>query len=110
MKNMDCVLAEILNEMSLFGYRQEDMEAEQEKLLEAGREIKEGECRPVEVVFEELAAKYGLERQEPDPEAEEKERAIQAAGYEYDLFCRNREIERMREYRYAADDGSQNSL
>lgn len=82
LKNMDCVLAEILNEMSLFGYRQEDMEAEQEKLLEAGREIKEGECRPVEVVFEELAAKYGLERREPDPEAEEKERAIRVVGYE----------------------------
>lgn len=110
LKNMDCVLAEILHEMSLFGYRQEDMEAEREKLLEEGREIKEGECRPVEAVFEELAAKYGLERREPDPEAEEKERAIQAAGYEYDLFCQDREIERVREYLYTADASLQDPL
>ena len=74
------------------------MEAERKKLLEAEREIKAGKCRPAEEVFEELAARYGLERREPDPEAEEKEQAIRAANYEYDLFCRNREIERVREF------------
>lgn len=104
LKNMDYVLAEILHKMSFFGYRQEDMEAERKKLLEAEREIKEGKCRPAEEVFEELAAKYGLERREPDPEAEEKERAIRAAEYEYDLFCRNREIKRVREIVCVSDD------
>lgn len=109
-KNMDCVLAEILHEVSFFGYHQEDMEAERKKLLEAEREIEEGKCRPAEEVFEELAAKYGFERQDPDPEAEEKERAIRAAGYGYDLFCRNREIERVREFLCTENSISQDSL
>lgn len=110
LKNMNCVLAEILREVSFFGYHQEDMEAERKKLLEAEREIKEGKCRPAEEVFEELAAKYGLERREPDPEAEEKERAIRVASYEYDLFCRNREIKRVREFLRATAAERQDSL
>lgn len=110
LKNMNCVLAEILHEVSFFGYHQEDMVAERKKLLEAEREIKEGKCRPAEEVFEELAEKYGLDRWEPDPEAEEKERAIRAAGYEYDLFCRNREITQVREFLCRENAGLQNSL
>ncbi len=109
-KNMDCVLAEILREVSFFGYHQEDMEAERKKLLEAEREIETGKHYSVEEVFEELAAKYGFERREPDPEAEEKERTIRAAGYEYDLFCRNREIERVRELLCTENSISQDSL
>lgn len=96
-KNVNYVLAEILNEMSFFGYDQKAMEAEREKLREADREIEAGKCYPAEEVFERLAAKYGLERREPDPEAEEKERAIRAAEYEYNAFCQTREIARVRE-------------
>lgn len=103
MKNVDYVLAEILNEMSFFGYDQKAMEAEREKLLEADREIEEGKCYPAGEVFERLAAKYGLERREPDPEAEEKEQAIRAAEYEYNAFCQTREIARVRELVYGPD-------
>lgn len=110
LKNMNCVLAEILREMSFFGYHQEDMEAERKKLLEAEREIEAGKRYSAEEVFEELAAKYGLERREPDPEAEEKERAIRAAGYEYDLFCKNREIKRVRKFLCVENTGLQNSI
>lgn len=102
-ENMNCVLADILHKMSLFGYLQEDMEAERKMLLKAGQEIKEGKHCPAEVVFEELVAKYGLERRKRGPEAEEKERAIRTAGCKYNLLCRNRESEWVRECLYAVD-------
>lgn len=39
-----------------------------------------------------------------DMEAEELKRAIRTAGYEYDLFCGNREIKRVRETVRASDN------
>lgn len=97
LKNMDCVLAEILHEMSLFGYHQEDMEAERARLLESAQEIGKGEYYSEQEVFEKLAAEFGWERPESDLETEELERAIRTAEYEYNSFCRYREIERIRE-------------
>lgn len=105
LKNINAVLAEILHEMSFFGYRQEDLEAEREKLLKAEQEIAEGKYCSAEEAFARLEEELGLEPLEPDPEAEEKERAIQVAGYEYDLFCRNREIEQVKKLVCVLDPG-----
>ncbi len=111
LKNMNFVLAEILHEMSLFGYCQEDLEAERKKLLEAEQEIEEGKYYSAEEVSAKLREEFGLEPREPDPEAEEKERAIRAAGYEYDLFagtgrsnrCGNSFVQQMLTYKFPFD-------
>ena len=86
--NICSVLAQILYEMSFFGYTQEDMETERKKLEDSQVEIERGEYYTLEEVREHL----GLPPKVPDPEAEALERDIRTAEHAYNTFCRNREI------------------
>ena len=90
--NICSVLAQILYEMSFFGYTQEDMEAERKKLEDSQTEIERGEYYTLEEVREHL----GLPPKVPDPEAEALERDIRTAEHAYNTFCRNREIAAIR--------------
>lgn len=87
-KNICIVLAQILYEMSFFGYTQEDMAVERKKLEDSQAEIERGEC----YTWEEVREHLGLPPKVPDLEAEALERDIRTAEHAYNTFCRNREI------------------
>lgn len=87
-KNICSVLAQILYEMSFFGYTQEDMEKERRKTEKACEEAERGECYTEDEVWE----RFGFNRPEPDPKAERLKRKIHAAEHAYCDFCREREI------------------
>ena len=87
-ENICIVLAQILYEMSFFGYTQADMEEERKKLEDSQAEVERGEYYTSEEVREHL----GLPPKVPDPEAEALERDIRTAEHTYNTFCRNREI------------------
>ena len=96
-KNIYTVLSKILYEVSFFGYDQKLMELERNKLEESIKEVERGECQSIEEFDKELREELGLDPSDPpDPEVEEKQRAIYSAEYEYNTFCRNREIEYLR--------------
>lgn len=96
-KNIYTVLAKILYETSFFGYNQESMESERKKLEESIKEVERGEYHSIGEFHKELREELGLDPPDPpDPETEEKQRAIYSAEYEYNTFCRNREIENLR--------------
>lgn len=101
-KNILVVLAQILHELSFFGYTQEEMEEEREKLEASLNECEEGKTHPIE----ELWGSIGPEKPEPDPEAEALEQEIRTAETKYNLFCQSREMEKLREMLSSTEQGS----
>lgn len=100
-KNICEVLSQILHETSFLGYTQEELEIERKK-LEESLTVAETE-RDTAVSMDDLWKEFGWEKPIPDPETEEKEDAIHAAEYEYTIFCRNREIAKLKQYMLAMD-------
>lgn len=100
-KNIYKVLSHILHETSFFGYTQEELEIERRK-LEESLKVAEAESDKA-VSVDDLWEEFGWEKPIPDPEAEEKEDAIHAAEYEYTIFCRNREIAKLKQSVLAMD-------
>lgn len=91
-KNILPVLVQILHELSFFGYTQEEMEEEREKLEVSLKECDLEKAYPIEELWERM----GMEKPEPDPEAEALEQEICTAEMKYNLFCQSREMERLR--------------
>ena len=91
------VLAHIIHEMTFFGFSQVVMEKQREELHESFRKAEEdshnGKAHPAEEVF----AKYGFPRDEPDEEAEELEHQIRMNEYKFETHSRKREASRVRD-------------
>ena len=91
MKNLPVVLAQILHEMSFFGYDQETMEKERKKLEEAEKEIRENPNSGIP--FEEVCKRFGWEQ----PGEEESNLKLEITKTEHALnqFYFKREIEEL---------------
>lgn len=92
MKNLPVVLAQILYEMSFFGYDQETMEEERKKLEEADRELKENSSSGIP--FEEVCKRFGWELS--GEEESNLKLEITKAEHALNQFYFHREIEELK--------------
>ena len=91
-KNINDVLAQIIYEMTFFGYSQEDIEKERLELEEAAKEADEGKTIPAEKLFADL----GIEPQQHDEEDSEMLRKIYTLESEYNRYWFRKEVEKVR--------------
>ena len=92
-KNINDVLAQIIYEMTFFGYSQEDIEKERIELEKAAKEADEGKTIPAEKLFADL----GIEPQPRDEEDTEMLRKIYSLENEYNQYWLRKEVEKVRE-------------
>ena len=92
-KNINDVLAQIIYEMTFFGYSQEDIEKERLELEEAAKEAEEGKT----ITAEKLFAYLGLETHQHDEEDTEMLRKIYSMENEYNQHWLRKEVEKVRE-------------
>lgn len=90
-KNIYDVLVDVLHEASFFGFEQEYLEEELQKLDESVKEMEKGETYFVEDIWEKL----GGEKEEMDPMADELQRKVWEATYAHDRYCKQRELEKL---------------
>ena len=92
-RNINDVLAQIVYEMTFFGYSQEDIEKERFELEKAAKEADEGKTIPAEKLFVDL----GIEPQPCDEEDTEMLRKIYSLENEYNQYWLRKEVEKVRE-------------
>lgn len=92
-KNINDALAQIIYEMTFFGYSQEDIEKGRLELEEAEKEADEGKAVSVENLFADL----GIEPQPRDEEDTEMLGKIYLMENEYNQHWLRKEVEKVRD-------------
>ena len=92
-RNINDVLAQIVYEMTFFGYSQEDIEEGRLELEEAAKSADEGKVISIETTFADL----GIELQQNDEEDTEMLRKIYSMENEYNQHWLRKEVEKVRE-------------
>ena len=92
-RNINDVLAQIIYEMTFFGYSQEDIEKGRLELEEAAKEADEGKVVSMETTFADL----GIEPQPRDEEDTEMLGEIYSMENEYNQYWLRKEVEKVRE-------------
>ena len=92
-KNINDVLAQIIYEMTFFGYSQDDIEKGRLELEEAAKEADEGKVVSMETTFADL----GIEPQPRDEEVTEMLGKIYSVENEYNQYWLRKEVEKVRE-------------
>ena len=92
-KSINDVLAQIIYEMTFFGYSQEDIEKGRLELEEAAKEADEGKVVSMETTFADL----GIEPQPRDEEDTEMLGKIYSMENEYNQYWLRKEVEKVRE-------------
>ena len=92
-KSINDVLAQIIYEMTFFGYTQEDIEKGRLELEEAAKEADEGKVVSMETTFADL----GIEPQPRDGEVTEMLGKIYSVENEYNQYWLRKEVEKVRE-------------
>lgn len=95
--NIMDVIVDFLHEVSIFGYNQEKLNDELEKL---NNSINESEAHPERMVtysHEELCKEFGIPITEEYPEEDEKKRKFYEAGMEYTQYCKSIELQRIKD-------------
>lgn len=92
-KKINDVLAQIIYEMTFFGYSQEDIEKGRLELEEAAKEADEGKVVSMETTFADL----GIEPQPRDEEDIEMLGEIYSMENEYNQYWLRKEVEKVRE-------------
>lgn len=92
-KSINDVLAQIIYEMTFFGYSQEDIEKGRLELEEATKEADEGKAVPMETAFADL----GIEPQPRDEEDIKMLGKIYSMENEYNQHWLRKEVEKVRE-------------
>ena len=90
-KNIYQVLVQVLYEASFFGFEQEYLEEELQKLDESFKDIEAGNTYSAEEIWAELA----IEKEERDDTADELQRKVWEATYAHDLYCKQKELKRL---------------
>lgn len=99
-ENMDSVLAEILYDMSFFGFTQEELEEERRKLEKAIAEIEEGRICPADEFFEKAF-------RDRDERSDELRFAVVTAGHKYAEYWCTREVLQIRSMLMAGQENAQ---
>lgn len=95
--NIMDVVVDFLFEISFFGYEQEYLAEEIEKLDEAMKEIEEHPERLERVDLDEFSKECGIPIEEVYPKEDEKKRAYHMAGMEYTEYCKIIELDRIKQ-------------
>lgn len=94
--NIMDVVVDFLYEISFFGYEHKHLAKEIKKLDEAMKEIEEHPERLERVDFDELFGKYGISKEEINPEEDKLRKAYYKAEMEYIQYCRIAEMEKIK--------------
>lgn len=90
------VAVSFLNEMSFFGYDQEDMNEKKEELLESVKEAEEHPEKLASFSTDDLRKEFGFPKDEKYPKEEEiKDKIIKHIG-EYNKYCKKTELKKIR--------------
>lgn len=90
------VAVSFLNEMSFFGYDQEDMNGKKEELLESVKEAEEHPEKLVPFSTDDLRKKLGFPKDEKYPKEEEIKDKIIKHIAEYNRYCKKTELKKIR--------------
>lgn len=93
-KNIYDVLVHVLYEASFFGFEQEHLEEELQKLDESLKEVEAGNTYSVEELWEELE----IEQEEREDTADELQRKVWEATYAHDMYCKRKELKKLGQY------------
>lgn len=96
--HLTTVVIEFLWEISFFGYDEESVRKEAEKLKKSIEEARTDKGRPADDFFEEMREKHGWPKEEVYPREKELKNAICEADMEYYDYCRGIELTRIKEY------------
>ena len=94
--NIMDVVVDFLHEVSFFGYEQERLKEEMDKLEESIKEIDEHPERLKTFDIDEIRKKYNLPKDEEYPEEQEKKDRFHEAAMDYTNYCRCIEMERIK--------------
>ena len=94
--NIMDVVVDFLYEISFFGYEQKQLAKEIKKLDEAMKEIEEHPERLERDDLDELFEKYGISKEEINPEEDKLRKAYYKAEMEYIQYCRIAEMEKIK--------------
>lgn len=85
-KNIYAVLAQLLHEMTFFGFTQEEINEEREQLVASLKEAAAGRARPAEEVFAELFEELGIEKDEINEQEKAMLADLREQEINYDMF------------------------
>lgn len=89
-EHMIPLLTDVMHTASIFGFEQERLQEEVEKLLETAEKTENGNT--VYYSLDDIRAKLGLKKEEEDPMEDELRRAVARASFEYDRYCKEKEL------------------
>ena len=89
-EHMIPLLTDVMHTASIFGFEQERLQEEIEKILEAAEKTENGNT--VYYSLDDIREKLGLKKEEEDPMEDELRRNVARASFEYDRYCKKREL------------------
>ena len=95
--NLMEVVVSFLDTVSFFGYQQENLEREVQRLEEAINEVKEHSDRLITNTTEDLFEELGLPIEEEYPEENDKKSAYMKAVNDYTVYCKKIELKRVKD-------------
>ena len=99
--NIYDLLADVMFEASFFGFEQQHLETEIQKLEKSAKEVEEAIARgervgrEAAVVFKELREKWGIEEEEEDADEQSLERKVWEANQNYNVYCKQAELKKI---------------
>ena len=92
-EHMIQLLTDVMNTASIFGFEQERLQEETERLLEAAEETENGNT--VFYSLDDIGEKWGMKKEEEDPMEDELRRNVDRASFEYDRYCKKKELRKL---------------
>lgn len=89
-EHMIPLLTDVMHTASIFGFEQERLQEEVEKLLETAEKTESGNT--VYYSLDDIRKKLGLKKEEEDPMEDELRRNVNRASFEYDEYCKKKEL------------------
>ena len=89
-EHMIPLLTDVMHTASIFGFEQERLQEEIEKILEVAGKTENGNT--VYYSLDDIRAELGLKKEEEDPMEDELWRNAARASFEYDRYCKKREL------------------
>lgn len=93
-EHMIPLLTDVMHTASIFGFEQERLQEEIEKILEAAEETENRNT--VYYSLDDIREKLGLKKEEEDPMEDELWRNVARASFEYDRYCKKKELRNLK--------------
>ena len=92
-EHMIPLLTDVMHTASIFGFEQERLQEEIEKILEAAEKTENGNT--VYYSLDDIREKWGMKKEEEDPMEDELRRNVDRASFEYDRYCKKKELRKL---------------